>query len=673
MYNFTQKSKNKASLNLIACCLSLLWKQIKSITGFAVVMLFLLASANLNAQVGVPCIDGNSGEWDGLAVTGAPSFELKHDVFTGNQDDIFTAGKDFKSWGQVSPTPDYSNWTFSPMQAKSDIMNAAAVIYTGITGAPQCGADPPFNAYDPSHTYLFFAGDRESNNGTGYIGFWFLLNGSTAVEDGRDKYFSPDHFTNFGQSDGMGGTYNANNSIGDLLVLADFTGGGRNAAITVLKWVGPGNGTEGNNLSLVKVGTASQVGQNNGGPVPVPSNFIVPAGQTEYDTNEFYEGVIDLTPVFDLVNNPGIICSATWMLETRSSAEITADSKDFVGGSFNLPPVINVSDDEVCIGGSGSLTATVKQGNMVIANPVADGYTFVWSGPGSFTGQGTATITIDDAQLADAGNYSVMVTSPTGCPPANGDEVGTLTVNPLPIVTANNASLECTDTTKQLTGSPSGGTWSGAHVSASGLFDATGLAPADYTVTYTYTDANGCINSADAIVTVNIAPELTVSCPSAKVVDCSDDISGDFATWLGSFSSNGGGGNVVDSYSATMDGNPVAFESLTAPTNICGTVVIVTLQATDDCGQNVNCNSTFTVNPAPAPAFVETPGDTAIDCDAAPPTGTSLSYSSGGDNPCITGSVIGVISGSHDECGGSYTETWTYTDDCQRTITHSRT
>ncbi|MCG7858908.1 SprB repeat-containing protein, partial [Flavihumibacter sediminis] len=32
----------------------------------------------------------------------------------------------------------------------------------------------------------------------------------------------------------------------------------------------------------------------------------------------------------------------------------------------------------------------------------------------------------------------------------------------------------------------------------------------------------------------------------------------------------------------------------------------------------------------------------------------------------------GVITGSHDECGGTYTETWTFTDDCNRTITATR-
>src|SRR5690606_13011678 len=63
-----------------------------------------------------------------------------------------------------------------------------------------------------------------------------------------------------------------------------------------------------------------------------------------------------------------------------------------------------------------------------------------------------------------------------------------------------------------------------------------------------------------------------------------------------------------------------------------------------------------------------------IACSAAPPTGTSLAYTNGSSGGClISGSTIGVITGSHDECGGSYTETWTFTDNCGRTSTQSRT
>ncbi|SDL85020.1 Por secretion system C-terminal sorting domain-containing protein, partial [Salinimicrobium catena] len=62
-----------------------------------------------------------------------------------------------------------------------------------------------------------------------------------------------------------------------------------------------------------------------------------------------------------------------------------------------------------------------------------------------------------------------------------------------------------------------GGTWSGMYVSASGLFDADGLAADDYTVTYTYSDGNGCENSDTAVVTVHPTPEFSYVMPP---LDC---------------------------------------------------------------------------------------------------------------------------------------------------------
>jgi hypothetical protein len=289
MYKFTQIKKNRK----LPCCSLLFNHFTKRITGFALLMLFLLGTTKLDAQV-VPCIDGNSTEWGSLQLQSEPTFEHREDVFIGNQDDIFTASKDFKLFGDYGQP--YNGWTLSPMQAKSDIMNAAAVILTGIEGTPD-GCSSAFGAYDPTHTYLFFAGDRESNNGTGYIGFWFLKNGTSPITDADGhKIFSPSR------------------ELGDLLILANFESGGVNAVVTVLQWVGPGNGTEGNNLSLMPINTDAQVGKNNDTQTPVPAGFVVPAGQTTYYYNEFYEGVIDLTEVFDLQNNQEIICTATRML-----------------------------------------------------------------------------------------------------------------------------------------------------------------------------------------------------------------------------------------------------------------------------------------------------------------------------------------------------------------------
>ncbi|MGM5471256.1 HYR domain-containing protein, partial [Flavobacteriaceae bacterium LMO-SS05] len=602
-------------------CSSLFKNLKKSITGLAVLILFLFGT-NVQAQV-VPCIDGNSTEWGSAALQLEPTFDYHADVFTGNQDDIFTASKDFKLFGGYGQP--YNGWTLSPMQAKSDIMNAAAVILTGLVTDPEDGCISSFGAYDPSHTYLFFAGDRESNNGTGYIGFWFLKNGTSPITDADGhKIFSPAR------------------GIGDLLVLADFTSGGRDADVTVLQWVGPGNGTEGNNNSLVKITTNAQVGQNNATQTPVPAGFAVPAGQTTYDYNEFYEGVIDLTSVFDLQTNPELICSATWMLETRASAEITADLKDYVAGSFHLTPTIEVSDDTVCEGGAASLTATVKQGNMVIEDPVSDGYTFVWSGPGTFSGQGTATITFDPAELSDAGNYSVAVMSPNNCQPDGGDAEGTLTVKALPEVTADNASVACDETSVQLTASPSGGTWSGDHVNATGLFDATGLAAGQYNVTYTYTNSNGCTNSDDAVVTVEVDDlPPTIDCAADKNIECDAEIVWD-----------------APSASDNCSEPTVTVLSTVEDLDECGLGTITrTWQAEDGVGLTATCSQIITIEDSTAPTL-NVPDDIRFECVMGD-AGTATASDNCDNDPEVSYTDAGQL----DECGlGTITRTWKAVD-----------
>ncbi len=55
---------------------------------------------------------------------------------------------------------------------------------------------------------------------------------------------------------------------------------------------------------------------------------------------------------------------------------------------------------------------------------------------------------------------------------------------------------------------PSGGTWSGTGVSDS-TFDPAGLAPGDYTVTYTYTNAKGCTSSDNKTMTIDPKPTVT--------------------------------------------------------------------------------------------------------------------------------------------------------------------
>ena len=82
MYSFTKTSD-------FWCCKDTNsgFKHLKSITTLVVFMFFLFGFNAINAQV-APCIDGEATEWGSPQLQANPTFELRHDVFTGNQDDI---------------------------------------------------------------------------------------------------------------------------------------------------------------------------------------------------------------------------------------------------------------------------------------------------------------------------------------------------------------------------------------------------------------------------------------------------------------------------------------------------------------------------------------------------------------------------------------------------------
>ncbi|MFL1013562.1 HYR-like domain-containing protein, partial [Flavisericum labens] len=549
-------------------------------------MLFLLAANTLQAQV-VPCIDGNTTEWGSPVLATEPTFQYVADVRTGNQDNAWhTGAKDIIDYG-----PDGNQWTYTSVLSKGDIMNAAAVVLSNVLPDEDCESS---FIYLENKTYLFFAGDRESNNGVAQIGFWFYLDGSAPVTVDGDMYLEPKH------------------AIGDLLIMSDFSAGGRFASVTVLQWVDP-NGVTGNYVEdqhFDELPLDTQVAINNDGNPDVPTPWLgnVKPGQTTYDYNEFYEGVVDLTDVFDLINNPEAICGAGWLLETRSSKEITAKLKDFTGGQFNLEPTATVSSDPVCVGDDAQLVATVFQGDMEIMNPsqvLPNPYTFQWwKGDPDNGGMlledvdvATETLMISNADLSDAGDYYVVVFSPNGCE-SKGAAFDTLVVNPLPTVTANNASLECLDTEVQLTASPPGGTWSGDHVSASGLFDGTGLAPDDYTVTYTYEDENGCSNSDDAIVTVNVDDlPPTISCADDKSIECPAEI-----VWDTPSANDNCSTPEVTVLSTVEDLDGCGFGTITR-----------TWQAEDGVGLTATCSQTITIYDETAPVLT-LPADARFEC-----------------------------------------------------------
>lgn len=85
----------------------------------------------------------------------------------------------------------------------------------------------------------------------------------------------------------------------------------------------------------------------------------------------------------------------------------------------------------------------------------------------------------------------------------------TATINPLPLVsvTSDTPAL-CYTESVNLTGTPAGGNFSGSAVSGS-VFNPSLMGAGNYTVIYTYTDANGCSSSSSTNLTVQECTGIT--------------------------------------------------------------------------------------------------------------------------------------------------------------------
>jgi len=137
----------------------------------------------------------------------------------------------------------------------------------------------------------------------------------------------------------------------------------------------------------------------------------------------------------------------------------------------------SATKDTICMGDSAIISATAIGSSTV---------TYSWS-PG---GQTTQTIHITPASTA---TYTVTVNDTVGgC--SKTDSI-TVKVDSLPTVSLTIAKdTPCVSmTTDALTGSPSGGTYSGTGVTGSN-FNPNSAGVGSYTLQYTYTDGNGCIN-----------------------------------------------------------------------------------------------------------------------------------------------------------------------------------
>jgi hypothetical protein len=253
-------------------------------------------------------------------------------VFHTNSKDELEIGGPEGEWRHVTGTaPD-----------KDDIVNAMAALLIDPEGTCSPGSDNPgapcsADGECPNGTcqhdeILAFAGDRHAITGTAQIGFW-------AFQD----LVSPL----------PGGTFAGLHGIGDILVLAEFTTGGTVANLSVCEWRGVDNVHCTDITGNPNAAASTNIGDNidTCWAYRTKSNSF-PEGK--YPENSFFSGAINLTALADagiLLNPPG--CFSSFLLETRSSHEISAVLKDFALGGFDTCADVRgnkleVADDGTC-------------------------------------------------------------------------------------------------------------------------------------------------------------------------------------------------------------------------------------------------------------------------------------------------------------------------------------
>lgn len=170
---------------------------------------------------------------------------------------------------------------------------------------------------------------------------------------------------------------------------------------------------------------------------------------------------------------------------TYTATSTSPDDCDYsVDVLVNSLPLVtaNADDTEICEGESVTLTGSGAS-------------TYIWDG-GVTNGVAFTPVT--------TATYIVTGTDANGC--ENTDDI-TVTVNPLPLIDAGPDQTICDGGLVTLSGTGAG--VGGTYTWDGGVTDGIAFTPA-LTTTYTLvgTDANGCVNTDDVIVSVNSAPVI---------------------------------------------------------------------------------------------------------------------------------------------------------------------
>ena len=260
-------------------------------------------------------------------------------------------------------------------------------------------------------------------------------------------------------------------------------------------------------------------------------NFTItsaPDASFSYAASSYCRTASNPSPIFGVGAGAGTFSSTTGLSITAGTGEINLAAS--TPGTYTVTNTIAASGS--CPASSETFdvtvipapTATVSGGGALCAgsaNTVPVTVTLTGTGPWSITisdGVNSQTLPVlsspatVQAGTAQAGTYTVTNVTDQLCSNV-GTGSATVSVNPLPTITFADATA-CTGAPYTLVAAPAGGNFSGTGVTGNQFDPAAGT----QTVTYTYTNGNGCTNSANAVITVNTTPTVSWTAPSSACI-----------------------------------------------------------------------------------------------------------------------------------------------------------
>src|SRR2546427_5519531 len=344
---------------------------------------------------------------------------------TGSKDTLDIANNGWQCTGTNNLTP------------KDDILHAYSFAIRPTFG-PRMG-----------HLLIYGGFERFANNGAGDLGYWLVADPSVScVTSGATTSFTGAH------------------TVGDLLVVGEFSTGGSVTTLSVIEWTGAGPCATpaGPNLCLLTTpgnadcqlassshNVCARVNIASQSPITTPwATQDKTSSANQLATAEFFEVGLDITNL--LPSSSG--CFNKFLFDTRTSPSTTATLKDYAEGILATCPTAGISTTvaptPIALGSSASDTATVTLTNA--AGIVNGTVTFNVYGPfasaptsSSCTPASLVTPFSPDPKTIGPGTQPQSVTSDPLTPTLPGYYSWIATYNPATVVNGNIVSTTCAD------------------------------------------------------------------------------------------------------------------------------------------------------------------------------------------------------------------------------------